>query len=308
MAIEVREAVSKEMEKNRRIVGKMSKFLGFDDSLCEKKIRGMRRMYDFSFAFLPKERHVTYKKEVYGGVECQITEPAEYKDSHILMYIHGGGFLVGSARATKAYTSMMAAYSGRKVVAPEYGLAPENPYPNGVEDCFRVYQDILKQNPDSKIILMGDSAGGNLSLVTALKAKEKNLPMPACILLYSPVVDFSGTVERKGNRVIRDAIVRSGCEVPMKRMYVGDFDAKDYRVSPILGDFEGFPSVYITCDYEESLRSDAELLYERLLEAGVESTLVEMKNSYHAFGALAMSAKETRTIARECVHLIDRSV
>lgn len=306
MAMEVRDATSKEMKKNKKLVEKMATFLGFDENLGKVNIKRMRRLYDLSFSFLPRERGMIYKKQSFGGVSCQITLPKDCKDNHILMYIHGGGFVTGSAAASKGYTSMLAAFSERQVIAPEYRMAPENPFPTGVNDCFEVYKGILEEYPESRISLIGDSAGGNLVLVTALQAINKGIKKPACVITHSPVVDFSGTVERTG-RTIKDAIVKVECEKPMHHMYVGNADTKNPYVSPILGDYKEFPPIYITCDYNETLNRDSHALYQKVINADVEATLVEVKNAYHAFGALAMSTPEMRQICRETIELIEKS-
>lgn len=305
MAIEVREATSREMERNKNLVGKLSKILGFDENLDKVNIKRMRRMYDLSFAFLPREKGVLYEKGKFGEVTCQITLPKVCKDNHILMYIHGGGFVAGSAASTKGYTSMLAAFSGRQVIAPEYRRAPDNPFPAGVNDCFEVYKAILEKYPESRVALLGDSAGGNLALVTALKAIDEGIKKPVCVITHSPVVDFSGNIERTG-RTIQDAIVKIGCEKPMYDMYVGGADTKNPYVSPMLGDYKEFPPVYITCDYNETLNRDAHALYQKVTNAGVEATLVEVKNAYHAFGALAMSTPEMREICRETINLMEK--
>lgn len=305
MAIEIREAASREMKRNKKLVGKMSRILGFDENLDKVNMKRMRRMYDLSFAFLPREKGVLYKKESFGGVDCQITLPSEPKDEHILMYIHGGGFVAGSAAATKGYTSMLAAFSGRQVIAPEYRRAPDSPFPAGVNDCFEVYKAVIVKYPESRIVLLGDSAGGNLALVTALQAIDKGIKKPVCVITHSPVVDFSGSVDRTG-RTIQDAIVKLGCEKPMHDMYVGGADTRNPYISPILGDYKEFPPVYITCDYNETLNRDAHALYQKVTESGGEATLVEVKNAYHAFGALAMSTPEMREICRETINLIEK--
>lgn len=306
MAVVARDATSKEMRKNKKLVEKISGFLGFDENLDKVNIKRMRKMYDLSFSFLPREKEVFYKKGSFGGISCQITLPKVCKDNHILMYIHGGGFVTGSAAASKGYTSMLATYSGRQVIAPEYRKAPENPFPAGVNDCFEVYKGILEEYPESRIILLGDSAGGNLALVTTLQAIDEGVKKPACVIAHSPVVDFSGIVERTG-RTIKDAIVKVGCEEPMHHMYVGKADTKNPYVSPILGDYKEFPPIYITCDYNETLNRDSHALYQKVIDANVEATLVEVKNAYHAFGALAMSTPEMRQICRETIELIEKS-
>lgn len=305
MGVYERVADSKEMKRNKRLADKMSGVMGFDENLDKVNKKRMRRIYEFAFAFLPREKGVSYEKACYGGVSCQDTIPKECRDNHILLYFHGGGFVAGSGNATKGYTSMMAAFSRRRVIAPEYRRAPENPFPAGVDDCFSVYKEILSQYPDSEIVLLGDSAGGNLSLVTALRAIKEGLKKPACLILHSPVVDFSGSVKRTEHE-IQDSIVKIGCNKPLHQIYVGKADPGNPYVSPILGEFQDFSPLYITCDYHETLNGDAHALYQKATQNHVEAVLVEMKNGYHAFGALAMSAPETRQICRETVEFMDR--
>lgn len=306
MGTESRQAVSKEMEKSKRIIEKTARVLGFDEHMLEVNWKKTRKINNFVYGFLHKEKGVTYENIVLGGVPCMLTTPKVIKDDHIFVYIHGGAFVLGSAFVCKGYCSMLANYSGRRVIAIEYALAPEHPYPAGVNDCFAAYEAILEKYPNSKIALFGESAGGSLVLVTALKARNEKKKMPSCIVAHSPVTDFSGQVKR-GTHTNIDLIVRPGCSEPLKILYVGNADPNHPYVSPICGDFTDFPPLFLSCDYNESLNEDAHEMYRRVRDMGGKAKLVEMKDSYHAFGVLALTTPEMQELTKDTIAFVEES-
>ncbi len=135
------------------------------------------------------------------------------------MYIHGGGFVSGSASSSKGYSSILAKYSGCKVIAVDYSLAPKFPFPHGFNDCFSAFCQIVKLYPEAKITLVEECAGANLCLAHGLKVKSRN--KVSCILVHSPFVDFTDSLDRTEHE-IDDFTVKQGCLKPLRQIQAGE--------------------------------------------------------------------------------------
>lgn len=257
-----RQATSQEMEKNIRVVKKMTGSMGFDENMGKVNWKFVRAMSNFGYKFMPKEKECKYKKIKLNSHKALMVYPKEKKNDNIIIYIHGGGFVSGSAFSSKGYTSMLANYSGCIVVALEYGLAPERPYPCGVNHCYESYQELLKLYTNSKFAVVGESAGANLSIVLGLKDRLNNINRISAIIVHSPIIDFSGSIHRTNK--INDFTVKEGCLKPLNDLYVGNNDNKNYDISPIYGNYSNYPATFITCDSNETLYEDSKILYDML--------------------------------------------
>lgn len=303
MSIEIRNATSAEMKKNINIVKKMSGGMGFDENMGKVKWSSVRRISNFGYMFMPKDRGAKFEKRKINGVKTIIVYPKKQLCEHIIMYIHGGGFVSGSAGSSKAYCSMLANRSGCRIIAVDYSLAPEKPYPYGVNDCFDAYKGIIKEFPSAKIGLIGESAGANLCLVTALKAIKAKIVKPSSVIVHSPFVDFCDTLDRSQHK-IDDFTVKRGSLKALNSIYVSEADPKNTELSPIYADFREFPPIFITCDYNETLFADSIELYKKCKSANVDVRMIQMKNSFHAFAATGTGTPETNKILDENIEFL----
>lgn len=307
MPIEIREAHSKEMKKNMRTVKMMTGGMGFDEKMAKVNWSAVRRISNFGYLFMPREKGVKFYRIKLGDTVSEIAVPKEQKHHAVILYIHGGGFVSGSASASRGYSSMLAKYSGCRVIALNYRLAPEHPFPAGFDDCFDVFCDVTKKYPKAPIILVGESAGGNLSLAVAQKARDMKMNQISTVIVHSPFVDFTNSLDRTEHE-IDDFTVKIGCLKPLHEIYAGSADAMNPYISPIYGDYHGFPPTYITCDYNETLFADSMALYQKLGEAGVEAHLLQIKNTFHAFAAMGSRTPETKQILEENVEFFQRYI
>ncbi len=305
MGIQIREATSEEMQKNIRTVKQMTKGMGFDENMGKVNWSFVRVISNFGYQFMPKEKGVKYKKIRLGNTKALISEYGQTSNKNIILYIHGGGFVSGSASSSKGYCSMLARYSGYKVIAVNYALAPEHAFPRGFDDCYNAFCEIVRLYPETKITLVGESAGANLCLALALKAKE--MGKVSCLLVHSPIIDFTSRLERKEHE-IDDFTVKEGCLKPLNKIYVGDNKADTPYISPLFGDFNGFPPTFITCDYNETLYADAKALYEKCEQMGVDVELIEVKGTFHAFATIGTGTPETKQILEENIMFMNKYV
>lgn len=305
MAITKIEIKSRDMNKAIKFVKIMTKSMIFDENMETMNWQKARRRNDFFYRLIPEERSAFYKKVKLGSTLAMKATPnnmAKMNDERVIIYIHGGGFVTGNAFVSKSYVSMLVKYLNCVVYAVDYSLAPEHPFPEGFNECCEAYEEIIKEHPEAKITLVGESAGGNLCL--ALAHKYKNDGRIASVIANSPVVDFTGTIDHHINEN-KDFIVKFGSAVPLKKMYVKDNDATNPFISPICGDFNGFPATFITCDVNETLYADSKSLYEKCIDANVEAEMIEVKGAYHAFAVTGTSSPETTNVLEKSVLFIN---
>ena len=216
-------------------------------------------------------------------------EKLTWKDSTsrwVVLHLHGGGY-VGAMR--KHYKQMAGLYSevggGATVVTVDYRVAPEHTFPAALEDALAAYEWILDQGySHDQIIIAGDSAGGGLAmaLVHTLKASWRKLP--AGIVAMSPWTDVtcSGS-SYKDNYEIDPVFGNERAELVFENPYVGDADPRDPRISPLFGDFYGFPPMLIQVGTDEMLLSDSISVAEKAKSAGVKVRLSVYNGMFHVF-------------------------
>lgn len=305
MGIYVREVKSDEMKKNIQVVKQMTKGMGFDDKMDKVNWSFVRVISSFGYQFMPREKGVSFKKIKLDGKNAVAAEYGKANDKNVIMYIHGGGFVSGSASASKGYISMLAKYSGCKVFAVNYSLAPKYSFPNGFNDCYNSFCKIAELYPNSKITLAGESAGANLCIALALKVKDSG--KISCILVHSPIIDFTGSLDRTIHK-IDDFTVKEGCLKPLNRIYVAENNANNPYISPLYGDYSGFPPTFITCDSNETLYADSKELYKKCEQENVDVEMVEMTGAFHAFATIGTGSPETKRILEENISFINKHI
>ena len=213
--------------------------------------------------------------DVIGGVKCGIARFKERTGPKVL-WIHGGAFSFGSARVYKATAIYLARYFTCEVVMPEYRLSPEHKYPMPFEDCLNVYKELTANGDD--VILIGDSAGGNIAAHITQTCVAKNIPVPNKLVLLSPWLDLSPNSVSNARNYNEYSPFDRQDTVAFSKDYIGDIDPCDSRVSPLKGSFKGFPETHIQASKVEFLFDDTKLCVDALERDGVKySTYFEEK-------------------------------
>jgi len=242
----------------------------------------------------PAPRHVIVDTIGLGGVAAERLRTASADESRALLYIHGGGFVAGVPANHRPLTWRLADKLGVPVYAVDYRLAPEHPFPAGLEDCVTAYRALLDTGlKPTAIVIAGDSAGGNLTLATALKAKALGLPQPAALVCLSPATDWAETPSRRSN-VGSDAMFVPAMFATVPAAYCPGRDACDPLISPQRGDLAGLPPTLIQCSGAEMLRDDAVFMAEKLTAAGVAATLEVWPGLFHVWQVMADVLPEGR--------------
>ncbi|NCB92818.1 MAG: alpha/beta hydrolase, partial [Clostridia bacterium] len=204
--------------------------------------------------------------------------------SFIVYYIHGGGFVLGEAAWGHFCAVNIARKCKKNIVLVNYRLAPKYHFPVGINDCITGYEWMLNQGIKAEnIVFLGESAGGNLVLATAIGCKQRNIPQPAGIAAISPVVDLNFQFPSYRERINRECIIPYNQDRFAQHEYMEDKDLSNPLASPYYGDCKGFPPVFLGVSTEESLFDDSIRMHEKLLKEGVDSRLVVWENMWHTF-------------------------
>jgi acetyl esterase/lipase len=238
-----------------------------------------------------------------GGVPGEWVIVPETRVERVLLYLHGGSFAFRFPNAHAALAARLCRQMRARALIPDYRLAPEYPFPAATHDCHAAYRGLLAQGIEPKnIVLAGDSAGGNLALVTLHRARAAGEPLPACAVLLSPAVDCTlgspSMVAYDG----QDPMIRLASLLVLRRHYVPSPHLYTHpEVSPLFAEFEGFPPLFFQAGSTELLRDEATRAAEKAHAAGVDVELELWPDAAHVFqiaGFLPEAALAVSHIAR----------
>jgi epsilon-lactone hydrolase len=199
--------------------------------------------------------------------------PGVPTDAPVMLYLHGGGYVVCSPRTHRPITAFFAR-AGFRVFCPDYRMAPEHPFPAAIDDALSAYEGLLSRGVrPSMIVVAGDSAGGGLSLALLVALRDRNRPLPAAAALLSPWTDLAITGETIRTNARRDAYINGPAAAKTAALYFGSADPRNPLVSPLYADLHGMPPIIIHVGEREVLRDDSTRLAERIRAAGCEVVL-----------------------------------
>lgn len=226
----------------------------------------------------------TSTEELIAGVPCKTFTPKSLENTkQKILFLHGGGYWLGSAEANSSVALSLADKARLEVVSVDYRLAPEHASPAALEDAITVYKALLSSGiAPSNISLIGESAGGGLALSTAQEIVRVGLPKPAAVGLIAPWTDltFSGDSHKENNMYLDTRLSIEGLTGPAKA-YAGKLPLSDPKVSPLFGVLEGLPPMLIQVGSREILLSDATRLEQKALDAGVDVELKIFEGMWH---------------------------
>jgi monoterpene epsilon-lactone hydrolase len=245
-------------------------------------------------AFPPTEAATIAAVDAHG-VPCEwITTPAS-DPRHRLLYFHGGGYVIGSAKTHRRLCENLAQATGCAVLNVDYRLAPEHPFPAAVDDGLATLRFIREQGPEgpgaaAALFVAGDSAGGGLVLATLLAAKRDGVRLPDGAIGISAWTDLAGTGASIASRRAKDPLIRDpGMLTGMASQYLGDADARDPLASPLYGDLAGLPPLLLQVGDCEILLDDTTRVAAKAREAGVaveEEVWPEMFHVWHSMAPI----------------------
>jgi epsilon-lactone hydrolase len=224
-----------------------------------------------------------------------------------LLYFPGGGFVTRTPNMHKSFVAKICRQANTKALVVHYRLAPEVPFPGGLEDCVAAYHDLLKQGiQPGEITLAGDSAGGGLVLSTLLALRDEGTPMPANAVVLSPMADLTFTGESRVFNERADPMLPNTRGSDMHQLYMGEALAEDRFASPVLASFEGLPPLLGQVGSTEILLSDTLRAATRAEEAGVPFFLDIWQEMPHNF-ALMSILPESKVAIERIARFINKS-
>ena len=247
----------------------------------------------------PLPRKVTYEEGDVGGVRCVVAKPKVRDPQIYIVYMHGGGSSLGLVRAYWGFSGLLARGAAAQVLAVDYRLSPEHPYPAAVEDCLAVYRTLIQTVDSSRAVIAGDSAGGGVALSALCQLRDRGDPLPACAYLISPFTDLTGSGETMISNAECDPIVTMDLFRDSVSMYLGGADPTGPEVSPVFAALSGLPPLLIQAGTEEMLLADSTRLAESARSAGVEVDLDVQPGMWHVYPVAAGFMPEaTKALSR----------
>lgn len=244
---------------------------------------------------VPVAGGVSVDRVRFAGLPAEWLRPAGVQGPAVLLYLHGGAFVLGSCDSHRHLASHIARAAGVAALLPEYRLAPEHPFPAALEDAVRAYSQLIDDGtaPEA-IVVAGDSAGGGLTMALLLALRERGLPQPALGCLLSPWLDLSASGESMETRRDADPWFNPEDLPHVTRFYCEDSELRSPLVSPVYAEAGGLCPVYIQVGDHEILLSDSERLAENLRSAGGDVELEVWPDMWHVFQAFVLVMPESR--------------
>ena len=244
-----------------------------------------RQSQDYIGAILGNTKEIRYTEVLIEGMYGEwVRLNRAHTKKNVILHCHGGGYSTGSSMYARTLTSKLADASGMDVLCFDYRLAPENPYPAALEDAMKAWNYLMLLGYGAKdVIVTGDSAGGNLALALTLKLKEEERILPAGLVLMSPWTDLTSSGKSFETKEELDPVLTREYIERMITAYAENMDLQNPYISPLFGNFEGFPPVYIQVGENEILLSDSLRLQKKMEEAGVLVTEDCFPGMWHVF-------------------------
>ena len=253
----------------------------------DQSVEEARQMYDKARYVFALPDGVEVEESEIGGVPAEIVTPADH-GAGTLLYLHGGGYAIGSPVSHRHLVAALAAASRTRAYAIDYRRAPEHPFPAAVDDALAAYRGLLGAGvAPGSIVIGGDSAGGGLTAAALLAIRDTGLDLPAAGVLISPWADLTNGSESYRTHADRDPLVFQEDIDRWRDAYLAGADPRAPLASPLHADLAGLPPLLIHVGSEEVLLDDSRKLAERCEAAGVEAELEvwpDMIHVWHWFG------------------------
>jgi phosphinothricin tripeptide acetyl hydrolase len=244
-----------------------------------------RAMYDRAERVFTMPAGTTVESVTAGGRPAEWIRPAGARSDAGLLYLHGGGYVIGSPRSHRHLAEAIARAAGISCLLPDYRLAPEHPFPAAVDDALAAYRSLIEQRKiaPGSIAIAGDSAGGGLTAVTLLSIRQAGLVMPGAAVCISPWTDLTCSAPSYETKAATDPLVMRPSITVMAKDYLGAADPRTPLASPVFADLRGLPPILIQVGSEEVLLDDATRLAERARAAGVDATIEVWDSMIHVW-------------------------
>jgi epsilon-lactone hydrolase len=245
-----------------------------------------RRLLRELLSAQPLPADVTVTEAAMGGVPTAEITVDGIEPRHVVLYFHGGVYVMGDASLAADLASQVGRRTNAKVISVDYRLAPEHPYPAAVDDALAAYEALLDNGiAPSDVAFAGESAGGGLAVATLVNARDRGLPLPAAALVMSPYADLTLAGTTMETRRADDPLLSREALQARVGDYTAGQDAALVLISPVFADLSGLPPLIIQAGTHEVLLDDALRLARQAADADVEVTLDITPGVPHVFQA-----------------------
>ena len=262
---------------------------------ADADVEAMRERFDKLGSFLPTPEDALVEAVDANGVAAERVAAPGAGQGRIL-YLHGGGYVIGSAATHRTLAYGLSRASGAEALVLDYRLAPEHPFPAAVDDAVAGYEHLLgRGTAPGDVAVAGDSAGGGLVVAALVAIRERGLPMPAAAVAISPWVDMEALGETITTRAEADPMVEQTRLLKLAEYYLAGADPKSPLAAPLYADLAGLPPLLIQVGDAEILLSDSTRLAQRAEAAGVDVTLEisdRMIHVWHLFAPMLSEGRE----------------
>lgn len=231
---------------------------------------------------VPAPEGVTVTPLTVAGRPAERLVPRSVTGPGTVLYLHGGGYVAGSLDTHRGLAGAIAIAAGRPVVNLDYRLAPEHPFPAGLDDAVAAFTELAADGP---VAIAGDSAGGGLTVAALLVLRDRGGPQPVAALCFSPWVDLTQSGASHVSRAEADPMLSAENLTDMAGHYLQGQSATHPLASPLAADLTGLPPIRIDVGDAEVLLDDSIVLAERVLEAGGTVTVTVWPEVFHVFPA-----------------------
>jgi monoterpene epsilon-lactone hydrolase len=267
-----------------------------------------------SLAALPtleKQFGVSVTPIVISGVKAFTVTPAvipERNHNRLLVHVHGGGYVLFPGESGLSEAVLMAGFGGFKIISIDYRMPPDFPYPAAMDDAMAVWKEVVKTTDPRNTAIFGTSTGGGMTLAMVLRAKDEHLPLPAAIAPGTPWSDLTDTGDSyETNEWVDNVLVTwYGWLGAAAKLYAAGHDLKEPQLSPIYGDFSGFPPTILTSGTRDLFLSNTVRTHRKLRRAGVEADLNVYEGQSHAQYLFVPDAPETKEAFTDIANFFDK--
>ncbi|MHA2037997.1 MAG: alpha/beta hydrolase [Promethearchaeota archaeon] len=258
-----------------------------DDNILDmENIKEFRNEMEKMFLKMKPAKGINLEEIQIGNIPAEkYSLNSEDSKSRVMLYLHGGGYFSGSYKTHRKFVSILCKKLDLHAYSINYRLAPEDPYPAGLDDAFFAYKWLLEEKsiPAEKIIIMGDSAGGGLTLALLHRIGVRNLPQPKAAICLSPWTDLTLTSETFKTKADEDVFFNVKNMEISARAYLQTNSPENPEISPIFADFNGFPPIFLQVGTKEMLLDDSLTIAEKMKKQGVSVTVDVWEGMFHAF-------------------------
>jgi monoterpene epsilon-lactone hydrolase len=249
---------------------------------------------------LPAPKGVRLEHLTVDGIPAAWLIPDNADDERVILYLHGGAFVIGSIESHWKMASNIAAKAGCRALIIDYRLAPEHLFPAALEDCVSAYRWLLAEGyKPENIVIAGDSAGGSLTASTLISLRDSKDPLPAAAMMLSPATDLEGTGESYKTKAREDPMITESWGRKCIGMYLGPAGRRDPLASPLYADLKGLPPMLIQVGTHEILLDDSRRFAERAKQEGVEVELEVWDGMFHVWQFHCPFMPESRDAVRK---------